>query len=356
MGQSLEDSCNTSAFVGSNGRFLLTTTQAVAIMIPTITITVLILFGNLLVVIAVLKERHLRTTQNIYFVSLALVDLMVAAFVLPLNIVNQYHGWQWPFGTALCKIYVTADITLCSMSIFHLCAIAEDRYRVVTQGAHYIQDKSVLDIVARILVIYILSFWIASPPLAGWDSTWLTTLDVDHDCKILDSAGYAVFSIFGSFYFPLAILTYFYWKIYRFITGRIRSKGLKRELEVEAPSDPNLTESGNVDQAIVQTLPRRRSSFQLKQFLAKKRKFSLARERRASKTLGVIMGAFIICWLPFSLMYLITPLCGPSCPTVSRCLVEFLTWLGYFNSALNPIIYTVYNAEFRQAFAKLLHL
>ena len=354
MDTSTEDSANTSTFVETNGRFMFTTTQTIAVLVPTIAITVLVIVGNLLVIVAVLKERHLRTTQNIYFVSLALVDLMVATFVLPLNIVDQYHGWQWPFGVTLCKIYVTADISLCSMSIFHLCAIAEDRYRIVTQGAHYIQDRSVLDVIARILVIYILSLWIASPPLLQWDPHWLTTLDSDHECKILDSAGYAVFSIFGSFYVPLAILTDFYWKIYQVITKRIRAR---KPTVVEAPSDPNLTEeSGNMDQAPVNTLPRKRSSFQMKEFWAKKRKFSLARERRATKTLGVIMGAFVICWLPFSLMYVITPLCGSACPTMNRCFVEFLTWLGYFNSALNPIIYTVYNAEFRQAFAKLLHL
>lgn len=91
------------------------------------------------------------------------------------------------------------------------------------------------------------------------------------------------------------------------------------------------------------------------QFIEEKQKISLSKERRAARTLGIIMGVFVFCWLPFFLMYVIVPFCDSCCPP-SKKMVSFITWLGYINSVLNPIIYTIFNLEYRRAFRKLLGL
>ncbi|CAH1980761.1 unnamed protein product [Acanthoscelides obtectus] len=88
------------------------------------------------------------------------------------------------------------------------------------------------------------------------------------------------------------------------------------------------------------------------QFIEEKQRISLSKERRAARTLGIIMGVFVVCWLPFFLMYVIIPFCPICCP--SRRFINFITWLGYINSVLNPIIYTIFNMDFRKAFRKLL--
>jgi hypothetical protein len=93
---------------------------------------------------------------------------------------------------------------------------------------------------------------------------------------------------------------------------------------------------------------------QVYQFIEERQRISLSKERRAARTLGIIMGVFVVCWLPFFLMYVILPFCPSCCP--SEKLVNFVTWLGYLNSALNPIIYTIFNLDFRRAFKKLLHI
>uniref|UniRef100_A0A8C4Q7J5 5-hydroxytryptamine (serotonin) receptor 1A a n=1 Tax=Eptatretus burgeri TaxID=7764 RepID=A0A8C4Q7J5_EPTBU len=79
---------------------------------------------------------------------------------------------------------------------------------------------------------------------------------------------------------------------------------------------------------------------------------ALARERKAVKTLGIIMGTFIFCWLPFFLVALTTPFCGQSCH-VPPGLEAVINWLGYSNSLLNPIIYAYFNRDFRAAFKKI---
>ncbi|XP_031625887.1 octopamine receptor [Contarinia nasturtii] len=88
------------------------------------------------------------------------------------------------------------------------------------------------------------------------------------------------------------------------------------------------------------------------QFIEEKQKISLSKERRAARTLGIIMGVFILCWVPFFILYIVTPFCPSCCPSDE--LIDLLTWLGYMNSALNPIIYTIFNLDYRRAFKKLL--
>ena len=77
------------------------------------------------------------------------------------------------------------------------------------------------------------------------------------------------------------------------------------------------------------------------------------RERKAARTLAVITGTFVLCWLPFFIVALVMPFCGDRCHYPAP-LISVIIWLGYANSLLNPVIYTVFNADFRSAFRKIL--
>ncbi|XP_065321241.1 uncharacterized protein LOC135928713 [Gordionus sp. m RMFG-2023] len=87
----------------------------------------------------------------------------------------------------------------------------------------------------------------------------------------------------------------------------------------------------------------------------KKKSISLKKnsnkERKAIKMLGIIIGSFTICWVPYFTMYVMDPYCN-HCMPIS--LFTFATWLGYFNSCLNPAIYATYNIQFRKAFKDIL--
>lgn len=83
-----------------------------------------------------------------------------------------------------------------------------------------------------------------------------------------------------------------------------------------------------------------------------KRKMALARERKTVKTLGIIMGTFILCWLPFFIVALVLPFCEVGCP-MPAWLGAVINWLGYSNSLLNPVIYAYFNKDFQSAFQKI---
>ena len=76
------------------------------------------------------------------------------------------------------------------------------------------------------------------------------------------------------------------------------------------------------------------------------------RERKAAKTLAIITGAFVACWLPFFFVTLLQATVSSFQPP--DLIASVFLWLGYFNSTLNPVIYTIFSPEFRQAFKRML--
>lgn len=75
-------------------------------------------------------------------------------------------------------------------------------------------------------------------------------------------------------------------------------------------------------------------------------------EQKATKVLGLIFFLFIICWSPFFTRNIIERLV-PSL-TMPASLPSIFQWLGFFSSTINPIIYTVFNRNFRRAFRRIL--
>lgn len=67
-------------------------------------------------------------------------------------------------------------------------------------------------------------------------------------------------------------------------------------------------------------------------------------ETKAAKTLGIIVGGFVFCWLPFFSVYVVRAFCGDC---VSPIVFSVLFWLGYCNSAINPLIYALFSKDFR---------
>ncbi|XP_017867214.1 PREDICTED: 5-hydroxytryptamine receptor 2A [Drosophila arizonae] len=134
------------------------------------------------------------------------------------------------------------------------------------------------------------------------------------------------------------------------VTPEPRTKQLHLQLHQQPNPSPNSSTQHSQQQQPAQQL----SSIANPMQKVNKRKETLEakRERKAAKTLAIITGAFVVCWLPFFVMALTLPLCA-ACQ-ISDSVASLFLWLGYFNSTLNPVIYTIFSPEFRQAFKRIL--
>ncbi len=79
-------------------------------------------------------------------------------------------------------------------------------------------------------------------------------------------------------------------------------------------------------------------------------------EVKALQVLGIVFIAFIIAWLPFCFLNMLSAffvIYKIHVPNIEIYLI-YLTYLGYLQSTFNPIIYTIFNKKFRKNFIELL--
>ena len=80
---------------------------------------------------------------------------------------------------------------------------------------------------------------------------------------------------------------------------------------------------------------------------------ALTKEIKAARQLGVIMGVFTLCFLPYFILFLVVAFCD-GC--IDQGLLLAMTWVEYLNSTLNPFLYLLCNANFRRKFRRMLGL
>ncbi|KAL8187339.1 UNVERIFIED_CONTAM: Alpha-2A adrenergic receptor [Gekko kuhli] len=375
------------------------------------------IFGNVLVIIAIFTSRALKAPQNLFLVSLASADILVATLVIPFSLANEVMG-QWYFGKVWCEIYLALDVLFCTSSIVHLCAISLDRYWSITQAIEYNLKRTPRRIKSIIFLVWVISAVISFPPLISImkqgepDSSVRQETDSKQEsktptCSINKETWYIISSSIGSFFAPCLIMILVYVRIYQIAKRRTRVPPSKRGENTERKQNgladkeevPAMTRLNGEKGAVVGGRQEREeingidledtsSSEHNEDHQSKKQekaqrgkgKTKLSqikpgdnlptrveeernakasrwrgrqnREKRFTFVLAVVIGVFVVCWFPFFFTYSLTAVCK-SC-YVPDTLFKFFFWFGYCNSSLNPVIYTIFNHDFRRAFKKIL--
>ncbi|XP_069565731.1 alpha-1B adrenergic receptor-like isoform X2 [Brachyistius frenatus] len=174
------------------------------------------------------------------------------------------------------------------------------------------------------------------------------TLEDDTVCLITEEPFYALFSSLGSFYIPTAVILAMYCRVY--VVAKRTTKNLEAGMMKERSENSNELTMRIHRRNQPSADPGGASKPGASALSLKLQKFS--REKKAAKTLGVVVGMFILCWLPFFMALPIGSFSSSLRPPETFFKVIF--WLGYFNSCLNPIIYPCYSREFKQAFIRIL--
>ncbi|XP_069002372.1 histamine H1 receptor [Embiotoca jacksoni] len=79
----------------------------------------------------------------------------------------------------------------------------------------------------------------------------------------------------------------------------------------------------------------------------------IQKEHKAAKQLGFIIAAFLLCWIPYFIAFMVMAFCKEC---VHHDLHMFTIWLGYINSTLNPFIYPLCNRNFKRVFKNILNI
>lgn len=344
--------------------------QQILIAVILAVVVVCTIIGNSLVCISVALIKRLQSPSNLLIVSLAVADLFVGVLVMPFAVIQEIKG-AWILGPIVCDMWTTTDVLLCTSSILNLCAISVDRYFVITRPFQYAMKRTPRRMGLMILIVWSVSAIVSIPPVFGWKSEHQPYI-----CLISNDIGYQIYATLCAFYLPLLVMVFIYYKIWR-VSSKIAKAEAKTkigsfdkgaEFQIGRPSndsgDSNILVNGCLrdgngnadDEGSLENLPKKlepdkhKRRFTIRSLLPKQHKLSNTKERKATKTLGIIMGCFTLCWLPFFILVLVKTFCCG----VPVALDSTLLWLGYGNSFLNPLIYARFNREFRTPFKEIL--
>ncbi|XP_043842792.1 5-hydroxytryptamine receptor 7 isoform X1 [Dromiciops gliroides] len=311
-------------------------------------ITLLTIAGNCLVVISVCFVKKLRQPSNYLIVSLALADLSVAVAVMPFVSVTDLIGGKWIFGHFFCNVFIAMDVMCCTASIMTLCVISIDRYLGITRPLTYPVRQNGKCMAKMILSVWLLSASITLPPLFGWAQN----VNDDKVCLISQDFGYTIYSTAVAFYIPMSVMLFMYYQIYKAAKRSAAKHKFTGFPRIEENNEGVISVNGMVK---LHKDPEECANFSRLLKQERKNISIFKREQKAATTLGIIVGAFTVCWLPFFILSTARPfICGTSCSCIPLWMERTFLWLGYANSLINPFIYAFFNRDLRTTYRNLL--
>ncbi|XP_059837337.1 trace amine-associated receptor 4-like [Hypanus sabinus] len=281
------------------------------------------IFGNLVVIISVLHFKQLQTPTNYLVLSLAFVDFLVGFVVLPYSMIRSIETC-WYFGHMFCKIHSILDIMLTIVSIYNICFIAVDRYYAISDPFLYsIKITLPVTIVTVSLIWLFAIFYGFRLILSDFSKKSLDDYILATTCEG-SCIAYAKFEghvdALIVFCVPVSIILGIYVKIFFVLKckhGRVIGN---------MPSNSNNLEENNTGN------------------LRKKQQIAV-------KNQSAIMGIFTFSWLPFYVNNIFDPYFNFLIPTA---LGDVITWFGFFNSTLNPILYAYLYPWYRKTLKLML--
>lgn len=282
-----------------------------------ISMNIVSLVGNAMICLALLKAPRLRTTTNLYIVSLACSDLLCAVCQMPLTLVTL-NTRRWIFPQEVCEFQAFIDYVVVYMSPATMGLAALNRYFRIVKTEYYNvifssrRSKVFLGSLWTLLLSYII---IARG--TGWQQ--FTFIPGFATCTVIHLSGerglvhYSVILLFF-FVLPFSISVFSYYHVYK----KIR----QHNLEIVPSLHRRMTEAG----------------------------ISI-HEIKITKSLSVVIAGFAMCWVP---MWTITLLKRFHPGLLPEKLELLSTFLIFLSATINPFIYAWTSRGFRVVILKML--
>uniref|UniRef100_A0A674I098 Trace amine-associated receptor 7a-like n=1 Tax=Terrapene triunguis TaxID=2587831 RepID=A0A674I098_9SAUR len=279
-------------------------------------LTILTLGGNLMVMISIAYFKQLHSPTNILLASLACADFCLGLTVLPFSSIRSVETC-WYFGETFCRFHSCLDASFCYSSIFHLCFISVDRYVAVTDPLIYPLKFTVpvsgmfIAVAWTFSIVYSFSVVFTGANDKGIQEL-VNALSCVGSCQLVFNKTWVVVSAL-LYLIPFLTTIALYSKIFAVA---------KRQARMIEMTSNNIQSSRNYSDG------------------------GRKRERKAAKTLGIAAIAFLVCWSPFFISVIIDAFLNFITPPL---LFDIMVWFTYSNSAINPLIYSLFYPWFRKA-------
>ncbi|XP_030405465.1 thyrotropin-releasing hormone receptor isoform X2 [Gopherus evgoodei] len=322
---------------------LLPSQEVISIDYQVVTILLVLLIcglgivGNIMVVLVVLRTKHMRTPTNCYLVSLAVADLMVlVAAGLPNITESLYGSWVYGYMGCLCITYLQylgINASSCSITAFTV-----ERYIAI---CHPIKAQFLCTFSrAKKIIIFVWTF------TSIYCTLWFFLLDLNtvvYKDTIVVSCGYKVSR---SYYSPIYMMDFGIFYVVPMILATVLYGLIARILFLNPiPSDPKENPK----------IRKNNSTHQNKTMNSKmtNRGFSstIASRRQVTKMLAVVVILFAFLWMPYRTLVVVNSFL--SNPFQENWFLLFCRICIYLNSAINPVIYNLMSQKFRASFKKL---
>ncbi|XP_051971812.1 trace amine-associated receptor 13c-like [Xyrauchen texanus] len=280
--------------------------EYIVLYIFVFSLSVFTVFLNLLVIISISHFKQLHTPTNLLILSLAVADLIVGLIVIPLMGIRFIESC-WYFGEAFCSVFLFFVFMVVSASLGNLVFISVDRYIAVTDPLRYTvrvtNNKVIFCLIMNWLCSTTYSVIILSNSLF-----YPETQDRCYgDCTVSFKFEHVVTDLIVTLVAPCSVIMSIYVKI--FCVAKYQAKVVNYVTGVSRS------------------------------------------QRKAAKTLGIVVVVYFMCWLPYYIVILIEG-------NESTESVEFniTCWIVYMNSCMNPLIYALFYRWFRKSAKHILTL
>lgn len=287
-----------------------------------VTIAVLIclacIIGNLLVVVVIHRTPRLNTITHMLVENLAWTDICMATLHLPFWIMSMRSG-RWLLGHAACKIVGFSELVFGVASLQTMAGIAINRYFSVVKRNLYVKYFSDRQATYMIIIAsWVIPVLMCSPPLYGWGTIEFS--DKFTDCTMgwhTRDISYIAFLLSGAIVITMIVIICCYFAIFRFV--RRSSRQLKNHIQVES----NRQENSNA--------------------------VTTKKETKIIKVFVAVVFVYVLCWTPVC----VVGICEIIDYTAPRLVYIVVYYMMFSSSYCNPIIYGLFNPQFRNAFKKI---
>ncbi|XP_038071936.1 melatonin receptor type 1B-A-like [Patiria miniata] len=323
-------------------------TQRVIVATMILVIALLGIFGNTLVILAVLLSNKVRTATNAFVVNLSVADFLTC-LVIPWNAVALLGREGLPVGVWVCSIIAVVQNATIGCSIFSLVAIALNRLLLITRPATtYHKVYTPKKIVIWLVLVWLVSLFISTLIPSFINISGFTYNKKYHTCGSTTSqaSSRTYNTIVGGIIYPilLIIIIVCYVLIWRHLKRHYRRMAtVHQEARQLTPSSIPTTTTVTISPAHMTSDDRIQSPATPSSVPAINSQVT-RRQNDITKNMFYVVCAFMLCITP----YAVVVMCGDS-PARPYLFVLFI-----FNSCVNPVIYATKHRDFKTIFGCIL--